>query len=116
CVFYGTELPLSGEGDPDCRKTFDWSFKNQNADYASNIKRILALKKQPALSGARARITAENGLLKITREAAGESVTALFNASGKEISIECGGEVLFGLNCNGGKLLDGGTAVVKNKT
>ncbi|MDE6411882.1 MAG: glycoside hydrolase family 13 protein [Clostridia bacterium] len=115
CVFYGTELPLDGAGDPDCRKTFDWSFKNQSETYRERFQAILGLKKQTALSGTDAEITAENGLLKITRKEDGESVAAYFNTSGKAKPVVIDGEILFALNCKDNRILNDGTLVVKNK-
>lgn len=115
CVFYGTELPLDGAGDPDCRKPFDWSFKNQREEYRESFKAILALEKQTALSGTDTTITAENGLLKITRREAGESVTAYFNTSGKTKTVALDGEILFALGYEENRILNDGAVVVKNK-
>ncbi|MDE7168494.1 MAG: glycoside hydrolase family 13 protein [Clostridia bacterium] len=114
CVFYGTELPLDGAGDPDCRKPFDWSFKGREDGYKDNFYKILALKKLPALQGTGCKVRAENGVLSITREADGESVTAYFNTSGKAKRIEVQGEVIFGLNYCGDRILNDGTVVIKN--
>lgn len=115
CVFYGTELPLDGTGDPDCRKTFDWTFENQSESYREKFKAILALKKQTALTGAGAEITAENEMLRITREAEGERVTAYFNMSGKAKTLNLDGEVLFGRGFRENRILNNGAVVVKNK-
>lgn len=114
CVLYGTEIPLDGAGDPDCRKPFDWTFKNRPAAFASNFKSVIGLKKQRALTGARAEITAVNGLLKITRTADGESVTAYFNTSGTENRAVIDGEIIFSINFENGKILNDGAVVVKN--
>lgn len=113
CVFYGTELPLDGGGDPDCRKTFDWSFKNQDKEYKENFKKILALKKLAALSGAQTEVREEDGLLTVSRISSGEMVKAYFNISGKIKQVNIDGEVLFGLNFGDGKLSDAGAVVVK---
>ncbi len=114
CVLYGTEIPLDGGGDPDCRKPFDWNFQNGSEEFAANFKAVLGLKKQRALTGERAEITAENGLLKITRTADGESVTAYFNTSGRAKKADVGGDVILGLNFKDGKILNDGAVVVKN--
>ena len=117
CVFYGTELPLDGTGDPDCRKTFDWTFRGQREEYRDNFKNILALKKQTALSGAEAEIAAQDGILRISREAEGERVTAYFNTCGKAKALNAeGGGTLFVLNYDGKKIYNNGAVVVKNKT
>lgn len=115
CVFYGTELPLDGGGDPDCRQTFDWTFSRQSGDYAENFKIILGLKRHPALTGGNAVITAGNGILKIARENGGERITAYFNTCGKAKSVAPEGETLFSLNFKDGKIYDNGTVVVKDK-
>lgn len=115
CVFYGTELPLDGAGDPDCRKTFDWTFAKQDETYADNFRKILGLKKQAALNGGSAKITAENGILKISRVNCGETVTAYFNTDGKTKKLPLTGEILFSLNFNDNEILNNGTVVVKNK-
>lgn len=114
CVFYGTEIPLDGAGDPDCRKTFDWTFTNRPDGYADGFGAITALKKQPALSGVRAAVSAEGGVLKIERYARGESITAYFNTSGRGKRIEIEGETLFSLNCKDNMISDNGVVVVKN--
>lgn len=115
CVFYGTEIPLDGDGDPDCRKPFDWTFKKQDTVYAENFKRILALKRHAALCGGDTGIKAENGLLEISRIKDGEKITAYFNTSGKAKQKELNGQLLFGLNFKGNRILNNGAVVVENK-
>ena len=39
CVLYGTELPLAGDGDPDCRRTYDWSQKPRHALFLRELAR-----------------------------------------------------------------------------
>ena len=114
CVFYGTEIPLDGAGASDCRKPFDWTFKNRKKDYVKNFKAILGLKKFAALQGVGCRICADYGVLSITREANGESVTAYFNTSGRAKKIEVKGDAVLSLNYKNGRLLNNGTVVVKN--
>ena len=114
CVFYGTEIPLDGDGDPDCRKPFDWSFKDRKTGFKENFYAVLGLKKFPALQSFGCRICAKYGVLSITREAENEVVTAYFNTSGKSKKIEADGEVVFSLNYKNGRLLNDGTVVIKN--
>lgn len=114
CVFYGTEIPLDGAGDPDCRKTFDWTFDGRTDGYKEAFGKIIELKKQPALSGVRTAVSAADGVLKIERYADGESVTAYFNTSGRAKKVEVCGETLFCLNFKNNTLSDNGVVVVKN--
>lgn len=115
CVYYGTELPLDGGGDPDCRRTFDRAIAGRDKEYFKSFKQILGLKKQTALGGADAQVSCERGLLKITRAHGGESVTAYFNARGGAKALRADGETLLRINFNGKKISGGGAAVVKNK-
>lgn len=114
CVFYGTELPLDGGGDPDCRQPFDWTFVNQTEDYAEKFKAVLSLKKKCEFLDAQAEITAEDGVLKITRKVNGGTVAAYFNTSGKAHKIAVSGNVLLSLNYKDGKILNDGAVVIKN--
>ncbi len=114
CVFYGTELPLDGDGDPDCRKPFDWTFATAEKNYGENFRRIINLKRHAALCGGDTEISAESGLLKITRTNGGEILTAYFNTSGRAKRAVTDGEIVFGLNFKNGKILNDGTVVVKN--
>ena len=114
-MFYGTELPLDGAGDPDCRKTFDWTFKNQSKDYREKFRAILGLKRETALTGTETEIAAESKMLRIRREARGERVTAYFNTSGETQAVNTEGEVLFALGLEGNRIFNNGVVVVKNK-
>ena len=114
CVFYGTELPLDGDGDPDCRKTFDWTFQNQRKEFKESFNKIIGLKSQCAFKNARAEIAAENGILKIFRETEEGSVTAYFNTGGRTKKLEVNGSIIFSLNYKKGRLLNDGTVVIKN--
>ncbi len=114
CVFYGTEIPLDGDGDPDCRKPFDWTFKGCKEGFKDNVKAILGLKNFAALKGVECRICADHGVLSIKRTAGGESITAYFNTSGRAKKIDVKGSVVFSLNYNDNVILNNGTVVVKD--
>lgn len=115
CIFYGTELPLDGDGDPDCRKTFDWTFASQDKTYAQSFKAILGLKRSKALTGGYAKICEKDGVLTVVRERDGERVAAYFNTGDTAKPQRADGEVLFELNFKGNKILSNGVVVVKNK-
>ena len=81
CVFYGTELPLTGDGDPDCRRTYDWAATPR---YAGFLKELAQMRK--GLPAGEFYATAEGGALVLVRENEKERVKAYF---GKE---QAGGE------------------------
>lgn len=50
-LYYGTDILLEGEYDPDCRRTFDFSrLKEKNIiEFQVSLKDVLKLKRQPAI-------------------------------------------------------------------
>lgn len=40
CVYYGTEIPLEGGYDPDCRRTMDWSRRGRLADFVATLSSL----------------------------------------------------------------------------
>lgn len=46
CIYYGDEIGLSGEYDPDCRKCMEWDPTRQDADLFAFYKSIIALRHQ----------------------------------------------------------------------
>ncbi len=40
CVYYGTEIPLEGGYDPDCRRTMDWSKKGRLTDFIATLSSL----------------------------------------------------------------------------
>ncbi|GJM69402.1 hypothetical protein HMSSN036_16180 [Paenibacillus macerans] len=45
CVFYGDEIGLTGEGDPDCRKCMEWDRSKQDRELYDFYKLMIALRK-----------------------------------------------------------------------
>ncbi|MDF9841683.1 MULTISPECIES: alpha-glycosidase [unclassified Paenibacillus] len=59
CIYYGDEIGLDGEGDPDCRKCMIWEEEEQDRDLYQTYKQLIQLRKDhPVLS------TGEFGFLK----------------------------------------------------
>lgn len=52
CIYYGTEVGMTGAGDPDCRRCMVWDEKEQDREFYSFVKQLVALRKeyQPILS------------------------------------------------------------------
>ncbi|WP_025692910.1 alpha-glycosidase [Paenibacillus zanthoxyli] len=57
CIYYGDEIGLSGEGDPDCRKCMEWDPAKQDLELRDFYKMMISLRKEnPALRGGSYRI------------------------------------------------------------
>ena len=44
-IYYGDEIGLEGEGDPDCRRCMIWTEKEWNKDILTLYKKLIALRK-----------------------------------------------------------------------
>lgn len=45
CTYYGTEIGMTGENDPDCRKAFDWEQSHWDMDLWNHYQKLMALRK-----------------------------------------------------------------------
>lgn len=113
CVFYGTELPIDGGGDPDCRKTFDWTYRGQDKNYIEKFKQILRLKKQAALQTGDFSARAEHGLLALERRVNGQRMTAYFNQTENSAACAITGKTIFENRCEREKILPGGVKILE---
>lgn len=84
CVYYGDEIGMEGGYDPDCRRTFDWNDKNWDVQTRELIRRLMALKKQPALSRGELHIDENDGIITIIRRAQQQTLTLRVNGTGEE--------------------------------
>lgn len=46
CIFYGDEIGLTGDGDPDCRKCMEWDHSRQDRELYDFYKMMIALRKK----------------------------------------------------------------------
>lgn len=46
CIFYGDEIGLTGDGDPDCRKCMEWDPKKRNQELYKFYQGMIALRKK----------------------------------------------------------------------
>lgn len=61
CIFYGDEVGLSGDGDPDCRQCMEWDPEKQDRDLYDFYRMMISLRKNfPALRQGRFRFLQAN--------------------------------------------------------
>lgn len=46
CIFYGDEIGLTGDGDPDCRKCMEWDPRKQDRELYEFYRTMIALRKK----------------------------------------------------------------------
>ncbi|GGF73499.1 neopullulanase [Paenibacillus albidus] len=50
CIYYGDEIGMDGEGDPDCRKCMEWDTEKQDRELFSYFRRLIDIRSShPAL-------------------------------------------------------------------
>lgn len=87
-LYYGTDILLEGEYDPDCRRTFDFSKLQEKdiIDFQISLKEVLKLKRQPAIKNGKLKIYSKNNAVVIER-ASKEQVLRLIVRRKKKIGI-----------------------------
>lgn len=83
CVYYGDEIGMEGSYDPDCRRTFDWNEDNWDKETRNLIKKLMMLKKEPALSDGAFGVEEEGGIITFTRSAATQTLKLRVNGTDK---------------------------------
>ncbi|MGL5677421.1 MAG: glycoside hydrolase family 13 protein [Cellulosilyticaceae bacterium] len=85
CTYYGTEIAMEGENDPDCRRTFDWNQKNWDMTFHQYYKKIIALRKQykPLTEGS-VSFTYEQPLFVMERCYAHAKIVIVINNTSKD--------------------------------
>ncbi|HET7088997.1 MAG TPA: glycoside hydrolase family 13 protein [Anaerolineae bacterium] len=83
CVYYGDEIGLDGQHDPDNRKTFPWDESDWDHDLRAFVKRCVALRKaHPALRrGSVHRLHAQDGVYAFGRQLEGETLLIALNTA-----------------------------------
>lgn len=87
-LYYGADILLEGEYDPDCRRTFDFSKLQEKdiIDFQISLKEVLKLKRQPAIKNGKLKIYSKNDAVVIER-ASKEQVLRLIVRRKKKIGI-----------------------------
>ncbi|EHU5000461.1 alpha-glycosidase [Enterococcus faecium] len=115
CIYYGTEIGMTGEDDPDCRKCMIWEKEEQDLELFGFIKELVSLRKQLS------KIISEGSTqwlivydredkLYFTRELEGQIIYVYFNQSKEAWVVEQENEVILSQNC---QLLEDGKAEIR---
>lgn len=83
CIYYGTEIGMTGGPDPDCRRAFPWHDRaSWDMELLEFTRRAIALRREhPALRrGQYSAIYAREDMLAFARQADEESALVIFNA------------------------------------
>jgi len=91
-IFYGDEIGLQGQKDPDCRRAFPWDQASWNLELFYWVKTLISLRKcYPALrKGGFSSIytNVSEGYYAFSRNLGDEQIVVAFNVSDKLTSLE----------------------------
>jgi len=45
CIYYGDEIGLTGNDDPECRKCMEWNKEKQNQSVFNHVKKLIEIRK-----------------------------------------------------------------------
>jgi len=92
CIYYGTEVGMTGGPDPDCRRAFPWHDEAAwDRDLLDFTRRAIALRKaHPALRRGRYEtLYAHEDVVIVGRQVEGDAVVIAFNAGRETQNITC---------------------------
>lgn len=81
CVYYGDEIGTEGGFDPDCRRCFDWNEASWDMQTHDLIRKLMKLKKGPALSHGTFGIEEKDGIITLIRSAADQTLWLRVNGT-----------------------------------
>jgi glycosidase len=89
CIYYGTEMGMTGGNDPDCRKPMDWS--KEDGPVWQRVHELIKFRLDHDETFGKGTIklhVTENGLIEVDRNGM-ESVKAYFNTTDHDVKIDC---------------------------
>lgn len=89
-VYYGDEIGMEGDKDPDSRRAFPWRESNWDQGLRQWVRLLISLRKRsPALRrGEYVRLLAEEGIYAFARILGEQNLLIVLNASGQERQFE----------------------------
>ena len=84
CIYYGTELALTGGPDPDCRRCMPWERVSSNNDMLNFMKKLINIRKQASATirhGQYGLQEIKPDVVSLAWDYDGQKVQAIFNQS-----------------------------------
>ena len=105
CIYYGTEIMMEGDHDPDCRRCMPWT-KIDNGEFDDRIyiiKSLIELRKKEDLLKSRnfhfPHTYSNPRLIQFLKCGWGnDALEVLVNCSDEDVELKEGGEILFKMN------------------
>lgn len=91
CIYYGTEVGLSGGHDPGCRRVMPWEDELQNKELLTFVKQLIQLRKDSSEMIQKGRLTLDelqSDVISLRWTYQEQSLHAIFNHSKEQISLK----------------------------
>jgi glycosidase len=89
CTYYGTEIGMTGNYDPGCRRGFDWREENWDSELYGLYKKLIRIRKaEAALKYGDISFDSTHNLFVMKRSYQNERIIILINLSEEEQSYE----------------------------
>lgn len=115
CIYYGDEIGMNGNGDPKCRKCFEWNSSKWNYKILSAMKLLIKYHKEEKINERDYYIDVKNDVVVVTRKSEVNSIVLYMNLSGEPRSIDDSGKALVGNKYSPGALEHKGFVIIKNR-
>lgn len=112
CIYYGDEMGMEGNNDPDSRKPMNWS--KEDSPIWKRVHALVEMRLKYAQTFGKGKVllsVTEDGLIKVDRTGE-EHIIAYFNTTDHDIRLAADNELLK-QNYDGGKLAPKGFVVIK---
>ncbi|OJG70521.1 neopullulanase [Enterococcus phoeniculicola] len=103
CIYYGTEIGMLGDNDPDCRRCMVWEEEKQDKEMHTFTKKLIQLRKEFSevitygdLNWRT--VNDEENQILFSREIEDTLITAFFNESAQSVSLDIEGECILSQN------------------
>ena len=88
CTYYGTEIGMTGENDPDCRKAFDWDPAHWDVELRDYYKKLMSLRKtRKALQEGSVKLCSQGEVFVMERRLEGELLVTAINNTDHPLSL-----------------------------
>ncbi|QNK40592.1 glycoside hydrolase family 13 protein [Caproicibacter fermentans] len=88
CTYYGTEIGMEGNGDPDSRRTFDWDENRWDKDLLAFYQQIISFRKScKPLQYGNIKMWADDGVFYLERGYGDEKALTVLNNTGEGKNI-----------------------------
>ncbi|MDU3714021.1 MAG: alpha-glycosidase, partial [Streptococcus mitis] len=91
CIYYGTELALTGGPDPDCRRCMPWERVSSDNDMLNFMKRLINIRKQASSTIQHVKYSLKEikqDIVALEWKYEGRVLKAIFNQSKEEYILE----------------------------